>query len=272
MWWMGSWVRSNGILYSGFLLLHGVGLALQPNLSSMRRWLTIFGSLILGMLMFLGSMGLHNYKAFRNHCVEETRYADCLRPDWCDRGATFNLYSYVQRKYWNVGLLRYYELKQIPNFLLAAPVLVLSITAVVHWIRHSWTVSRAVRLKQSAHRMLPTALLDIWQWTVISLRLFAGDDASMETTASSLQYYESWHQSPLLLGHYAILAASTLLCLTVAHVQIATRLICSSCPAFYWFLASRISQGGVQGEAILFWCLLFILLGVILHPSWLPWT
>ena len=174
-------------------------------------------------------------------CGEGVAYQ---RPEWCEHGSTFNLYSYVQRKYWNVGLFRYYEWKQVPNFILAAPVLILSSLAVTQWIQCSWSRCRTRRKSAPAR---PT-ICDLVDWAVFSLRAFATDPNKIESSPGCSA--SGWSDSPILLGHYAVLAASTLLSLTVAHVQISTRLICSTCPALYWFMADRVSRGGILGDAI----------------------
>jgi hypothetical protein len=47
---------------------------------------------------------------------------------WCRsvRRNVSAMYMFIQREYWNVGFLRYYEWKQLPNFTLASPMLVLT--------------------------------------------------------------------------------------------------------------------------------------------------
>ena len=44
-------------------------------------------------------------------------------------------YGYIQDKYWNVGFLRYFELRQIPNFIIAAPVIYLVLSHSLRFIR-----------------------------------------------------------------------------------------------------------------------------------------
>lgn len=294
-WWLACWVRSNGSLYAGFLALCGIGWTLNPHETTwMRRVLSLPLALVLGAALVLGSMGWHNYNAFQNHCVEipsthnavgfensssiSSDACDSIigyqSPEWCKQGPWFNLYSYVQRKYWNVGFLKYYEWKQLPNFLLAAPVLATSAWAVATWISCSW--NRFQERGKQTFRANSTAsyLYDIIPWAKFSLRHFVTDAVADDgtNTPTIIDAEATLVGSPLLLGHYAVLAASTFLCLTIAHVQISTRMICSTCPALYWFMIVKVSGGGRVGDAILLWCLLYLIVGIIMHPNWLPWT
>jgi phosphatidylinositol glycan class V len=48
--------------------------------------------------------------------------------DYCNyTGLWPNMYGYVQWRYWGVGLFQYYQVSQLPNFILAAPVLIITL-------------------------------------------------------------------------------------------------------------------------------------------------
>lgn len=51
---------------------------------------------------------------------------------WCTWQVP-SVYAHVQSAYWGVGALKYYQWKQIPNFLLAAPTLLLTVCGVVQF-------------------------------------------------------------------------------------------------------------------------------------------
>ena len=48
-----------------------------------------------------------------------------VRPLWCSHLLPLH-YSSIQQNHWNIGLFKYYQLKQIPNFLLASPIIIIS--------------------------------------------------------------------------------------------------------------------------------------------------
>jgi phosphatidylinositol glycan class V len=289
VWWLAALTRSNGSLYGGFLLLYSFGLAFRSDSSWFNRIAAVLWTILLVGGLAAGSVGWHNYMGYQYHCSSgggltlgldtSAGAADdgsmAIQPSWCDNpvGPWFNLYGYVQRKHWNVGFLHYYQWKQIPNFLLAAPILVLSSVAVLKWIVSSWNRHNKDRYRNNRNERTSFVYL-LTHWAVTALQEFAG--AGQDASASRdnmMSLEEALLSSPLLLGYYAVLAASTLLGLTVAHVQISTRLICSSCPALYWFLAVVISRNRRRmGDAVLLYCALYIILGVVLHPNWLPWT
>ena len=85
--------------------------------------------LALCSLVALAPLFAFQYVGYRQFCVDTQRpqpYCAHLLP---------NVYSHVQARYWNVGLFAYYELKQVPNFLLAAPTLLMSAAGVVAFAR-----------------------------------------------------------------------------------------------------------------------------------------
>ncbi|KAM7537540.1 hypothetical protein Aperf_G00000069003 [Anoplocephala perfoliata] len=59
-----------------------------------------------------------------------------IYPVWCS-GVPWSSYNLLQKHFWNVGAFNYYELKQLPNFLLALPVLTLAFKTICLYIRRA---------------------------------------------------------------------------------------------------------------------------------------
>jgi len=60
----------------------------------------------------------------RHHDATAASAALATPPRWCNDRLP-DVYAHVQRVYWNVGPLRYFQLRQLPNFALATPALLL---------------------------------------------------------------------------------------------------------------------------------------------------
>ncbi|KDN49607.1 glycosyltransferase family 76 protein [Tilletiaria anomala UBC 951] len=207
--------RANGILLAGFLLWAGLwqpALQCQPTLE--RVVLGVAG--IIGSIVAVAPFAAGQLWAYGRFC----RYAEEPRP-WCD-GKLPLVYSFVQRDYWDVGLLRYWSLGQLPNFLLAAPVLLL-IGWSHRYSRDCWRMSaRSVLAPWAADAYAASAPSARCHSSPTSIRVFALDAIT----------------SPSALPHVIYLWANGVLLLFASHVQIALRFASpGGLPVLWWSAA-----------------------------------
>jgi phosphatidylinositol glycan class V len=157
------------------------------------------------------------------------------QPSWCGESG---IYAHVQQTYWNVGLCRYWEFKQLPNFLLATPAIVLCGHCAIAHVRHLF--DRPAPL---------TALVSIAGWrrgrTVLPL--------------STAPFVAGW-------------VVATTLGVFVINVQVLTRLVAVGCPAAYWYGELVLREYPVGGMATLAIVGVYNMAGPLLHVNSFPWT
>ena len=271
-WMIGSYTRSNGSLNSLWLAQHGLALTIYGNRSGRKRVTWNIIVILCAATLTIFPVWYHDWQGYYRLCHMNYSHGS-VTSDFCSEmneyETTASLYKWTQQRHWNVGFFRYYELKQIPNFLLAAPILGVSIMGVYQWIKFS-LVSDFGRGKV------------IWRLRFLSMDWpLHALSQSVSSTNSYTSLYAREHSveeylvhNTDLLGHYAILAVLTVVGLVLAHVQISTRLIWSSSPAIIWYMTYLLLQKNnpMLRKATLFYCILYTLLGVSLHVNFLPWT
>eukprot|EP00033_Pygsuia_biforma_P004190 GCRY01004597.1.p1 GENE.GCRY01004597.1~~GCRY01004597.1.p1 ORF type:complete len:499 (-),score=98.37 GCRY01004597.1:191-1687(-) len=120
---LASCARSNGFILTGFLV-HG---AVKITLSYYRRQTTLpvvllrwLKTLVQCVLIMLPTI-LFSYYGYTLYCKGGGQ-----DDEWCSDFLP-NIYTHVQSKYWGVGFFAYYKLQQIPNFILATPIIFLGL-------------------------------------------------------------------------------------------------------------------------------------------------
>lgn len=79
------------------------------------------------------------------------KYCQKINPQpWCSNTLPL-AYTYVQKEYWNNGFLAYYEFKQIPNFLLAMPIILLSGFGLWQFASNDWNHWFSLGLSKLKH-------------------------------------------------------------------------------------------------------------------------
>ncbi|KDR23501.1 GPI mannosyltransferase 2 [Zootermopsis nevadensis] len=138
---------------------------------------------------------------------------------WCNSSVPL-AYSYIQDHYWNVGFLRYYQWKQIPNFLLAMPVV---------WIIFTYAYRFA---KQHPHLC---CTLGLWK------DLSCTDTKVIEKLRVQMKQNKIKF-APEMFVYVVHVTFLTVFCILCIHVQVTTRMIASSSPILYWFTAYHFSN------------------------------
>ena len=138
--------RSNGIVLIGFIVYHHMVRVLKEfdprnsilgtGLKILRHGFEMMLQVCIALLPFV-AFQVYSYHQF---CPNPTKTNITL----CN--ATLPLpYSYVQSEYWELGFLKFYELKQLPHFISATPMFILAgiplwryfkvtITNIGHWL------------------------------------------------------------------------------------------------------------------------------------------
>lgn len=217
---LASCTRSNGSLNTVII----AGMGCQALLKD-RRPVRFIGTVLkisISVLSCILPGVLFNLCAYQQLCQIPAAHKEL-----CGEGPIQTPYGYLQEKYWNVGFLKFYELKQIPNFFLGLPVLVFGCFAVIYHLDQ-------VRSKGS---------LSWWKWFQ--------------------------HPATPWVVHMILVM---LLVLGWAHVQIATRLLCSACPLVFVGLGEGLSSTGSWRSATFTYLHIYILVGVALHCNFYPFT
>lgn len=199
----------------------------------------------------------------------------------------FGLYAHLQKKYWNVGFLSQWHWKQIPNFFLAAPIVMIALHAIR--ITHL-TTADANELSSKKGEPRNTIACILLRSFLIPLivnlnswrhRLWRGDSSGQGRLA------EEWEKENDSLANeierkvdveflpwIAHLVALLMIGVFWAHVQVTTRLVCSSSPLVYAGLADlMLGRRGPRWQRLCqFYLISFNVIGILLHTNFFPWT
>lgn len=253
-----GFVRSNAFLFAGFFFWDALSILCMGHAKTQSRW--VFRAVllvVLGLCLLLPFLLFQIY----GHALYCGRWdsssfavAESLPPrPYCK--SLWSMYSFIQSQYWNVGFLKYYEVKQMPNFLLASPVICLSLSAIYR--------------KLTAKAGSASKQISMGSVSDSDNRRTGVSGSSLPSTfaAGTCQFLQRrllWDRTNVFYWYWLILVVTAL---TVMHVQVTTRFV-ASVPPLYWSLAAcRRRIRWIFG-----YCLLYTWLGTLMFSNFYPWT
>ncbi|KAH6799115.1 transferase [Perilla frutescens var. frutescens] len=238
--------RSNGVLNAGYICYHAMQRLNKAFFSRNRSYLLLVKILLAGALqslfIFAPFISFQAY-GYWNICIGRSEAE--MRP-WCKARLPL-LYNYIQSHYWGVGFLRYFQLKQLPNFLLASPILSLALCSIVYYVK-LWPevfLSLGLRLSLVESKLKgQTSSTGISEYDTpnilqddgaLRLRKKAVRREHLVTEPSKSEALYCLQCDPAVILpfvlHLSFMVATSFF---VMHVQVSTRFLSAS-PLLYWF-------------------------------------
>lgn len=253
---MTIWCRSNGVLNLGFMVYFIARDACINRSNVFKALVKVSGGALVAGTAFTIIQAYFYSLYCEDNAIEMSdvirQYgqskgyilAGQRRPIWCTFAIPYS-YSYLQNYYWNVGYLKYYELKQIPNFALAAPILIVVIAHAVHYLLNNEKIVFCLGFTRNARN-----IQDVNQFVYVIHAL-----------------------------------ALSLFCILFVHIQVSTRMLASSSPYIYWICAEHFHRENHPNSSKAFlqpkssitkfvkaWFLGYFVIGTVLFSNFLPWT
>ncbi|KAG7951137.1 hypothetical protein I3843_13G151600 [Carya illinoinensis] len=263
-------------MFSFFIDADGKMLAVQVLISGVLHCICIFTP-------FIAFQAYGYYNICLGHSLDE------MRP-WCKARLPL-LYNYIQSHYWGVGFLRYFQLKQLPNFLLASPILSLALCSIVYYAKSRPEIFFSLGFLASVEEKNSSAvLLSLETVQRSSIARFPGKPSSKIQGHHNLRQRKHMTRGdpvalPLENDSLAKLGYLTVSCLPfilqlafmaataffVMHVQVATGFLSAS-PPLYWFASKLMVQRKRWAYLIWAYSAAYILLGSLLFSNFYPFT
>ncbi|PSR90250.1 GPI mannosyltransferase [Actinidia chinensis var. chinensis] len=278
--------RSNGVINAGYICyqtMHKVYDAVFCRRHFYLALQVLAAGTVRCLFIFFPFIAFQTY-GYSNICLECV--PDQMRP-WCKARLPLP-YNYIQSHYWGVGFLRYFQLKQLPNFLLASPILSLAICSIIHYIKlqpeiffspgfrglaeHKNSASLGADTRAKGGYVLKEHSSRIQEEHHILRRRKPSikGETSIRQDSSDSSRHLSVTVLPFVL-HLGFMAATAFF---VMHVQVATRFLSAS-PPLYWFASHLMGSpriGKRWGYLIWAYCAAYILLGSLLFSNFYPFT
>ncbi|VVA91032.1 unnamed protein product [Arabis nemorensis] len=279
--------RSNGVLNAGYICFQTMHRAYEALYQKRRVGLTV-QVLVAGFLRCICiCLPFVAFQAYGYYNICHGHNLDDLRP-WCKARVPL-MYNFIQSQYWGVGFLRYFQFKQLPNFLLASPILSLAVCSVKSYMmsrpelflslgfqateKEKRSSARLYSLKDAVETDGKTSShegnRDFRQRKPSRKKDATVTNVAAESTSPEKSGYFSADVFPFVV-HLGLMAGTAFL---VMHVQVATRFLSAS-PPLYWFASHLIASPKSSKWGYLIWsyCAAYILLGSLLFSNFYPFT